>query len=133
MAYVLVVDDDDTVAAVVLSYLERAGYSTRHVGDGPAAVESVRDKLPDLVVLDVMLPGFDGLEVCRRVHAQHPQLPIVMLTALAEPDDRQAGGRRGRLPDQAVLTPRARPAGGLGAAPGQRTVRAGDAAGAGRR
>ncbi|WP_375488643.1 response regulator transcription factor [uncultured Jatrophihabitans sp.] len=91
MAYVLVVDDDDTVAAVVLNYLERAGHSTRHVSDGPSAIESVRDKLPDLMVLDLMLPGIDGLEVCRRVRAQHRDLPVVMLTALAEPDDRIAG------------------------------------------
>ena len=91
MAYVLVVDDDDTVAAVVLNYLERAGHTTRHVVDGPSAVESVAEKEPDLVVLDIMLPGFDGLEVCRRVRAQQPNLPVVMLTALAEPDDRIAG------------------------------------------
>ncbi len=91
MAHVLVVDDDDTVAAVVLTYLERAGHSVRHVVDGPSAVESVRERTPDLIVLDIMLPGFDGLEVCRRVHAGHPHLPVIMLTALSEPDDRIAG------------------------------------------
>jgi DNA-binding response OmpR family regulator len=91
MAQVLVVDDDDTVASVVVSYLERAGHSTRQLGDGRAALDAVTAHQPDLMVLDLMLPGMDGLEVCRRVRAAWPRLPVVMLTALAEPDDRIAG------------------------------------------
>ena len=91
MAQVMVVDDDDTVASVVVSYLRRAGHSTRHVGDGAAALDEVATHQPDLMVLDLMLPGLDGLEVCRRVRASWPRLPVVMLTALAEPDDRIAG------------------------------------------
>jgi two-component system response regulator ResD len=91
MARVLVVDDDDTVASVVVSYLERAGHSTTRLGDGNAALTAVADSQPDLMVLDLMLPGVDGLEVCRQVRAAWPQLAVVMLTALAEPDDRIAG------------------------------------------
>jgi two-component system, OmpR family, response regulator ResD len=91
MAQVLVVDDDETVASVVVNYLERAGHTTRQIGDGAAALEAVTAHQPDLMVLDLMLPGLDGLEVCRRVRASWPRLPVVMLTALAEPDDRIAG------------------------------------------
>jgi two-component system, OmpR family, response regulator ResD len=91
MAQVLVVDDDDTVASVVVSYLERAGHTTRRIGDGSAALDAVSAQQPDLMVLDLMLPGLDGLEVCRRVRASWPRLPVVMLTALSEPDDRIAG------------------------------------------
>ena len=91
MARVLVVDDDDTVASVVISYLQRAGHATRLEGDGLAALDAVAADAPDLIVLDLMLPGLDGLEVCRRVRADHPQVAVVMLTALAEPEDRIAG------------------------------------------
>jgi two-component system response regulator ResD len=91
MAEVLVVDDDDTVASVVVSYLERAGHQTRRLGDGAEALSAVAERLPDLMVLDLMLPGLNGLEVCRQVRAQWPLLPVVMLTAFGEPDDRIAG------------------------------------------
>ena len=91
MAQVLVVDDDDTVASVLVSYLQRAGHDAKHVADGLEAVDAVRAGAPDLVVLDLMLPGIDGLEVCRRVRADRPDLPVIMLTALAEPDDRISG------------------------------------------
>jgi two-component system, OmpR family, response regulator ResD len=88
---VLVVDDDETVASVVVSYLERAGHTAVRVADGFAALDALADQRPDLVVLDLMLPGIDGLEVCRRLREKWPELPVVMLTALAEPDDRIAG------------------------------------------
>jgi two-component system, OmpR family, response regulator ResD len=91
MAEVLVVDDDETVASVVVNYLERAGHTTRRLGDGAEALTAVAERLPDLMVLDLMLPGLNGLEVCRRVRAQWPLLPVVMLTAFGEPDDRIAG------------------------------------------
>src|SRR4051794_11058182 len=91
MAEVMVVDDDDTVASVVVNYLERAGHGTRRLGDGQDALDAIEQKQPDLVVLDLMLPGLDGLEVCRRVRGSWPEIAIVMLTALAEPDDRIAG------------------------------------------
>jgi two-component system response regulator ResD len=91
MARVLVVDDDETVADVVVSYLERSGHITSLVGDGPAALAAVAADPPDLIVLDLMLPGIDGLEVCRRVRAAYPDLPVIMLTALGEAEDRIAG------------------------------------------
>jgi DNA-binding response OmpR family regulator len=91
MAYVLVVDDDATVATVVVNYLERAGHRTTQVGDGRGALDAIKSQAPDLIVLDLMLPGMDGLQVCRRVREQWPHLPVIMLTALAEPDDRIAG------------------------------------------
>jgi len=91
VARVLVVDDDRTVAGVVVGYLDRAGHQPVHVADGHKALDVITSDPPDLVVLDLMLPGVDGLEVCRRVRAQHPHLPIIMLTALGEADNRIAG------------------------------------------
>jgi len=81
MAEVMVVDDDDTVASVVLSYLRGAGHSTRHVGDGLKALEAVAEAQPDLMVLDLMLPGIDGLEVCRRVRATWVRLRLSSFAA----------------------------------------------------
>ncbi len=91
MADILIVDDDDALADVVVGYLLRAGHTTRRVADGQAALDSVSDALPDLIVLDLMLPKVSGLEVCAKVRANHPDLPVVMLTALAEAEDRIAG------------------------------------------
>jgi DNA-binding response OmpR family regulator len=91
MSQVLVVDDDDTVAKVVLDYLARAGHETARAADGRQALQCLDRHVPDLVVLDLMLPGIDGLEVCRRLRVNHPDLPVIMLTALGEEDDRIAG------------------------------------------
>ncbi|MGI8677880.1 MAG: response regulator transcription factor [Jatrophihabitans sp.] len=91
MAQVMVVDDDTTVASVVVNYLERAGHSVRQIGDGRSALAAIDESPPDLMVLDLMLPGIDGLEVCRRVRQRWPHLAVVMLTALSEPEDRIAG------------------------------------------
>ena len=93
-ASVLVVDDDPTVSDVVRRYLERDGYLVTLVGDGPAALASFARHRPDLVVLDLMLPGMDGLEVCRRLRSAG-DVPIVMLTALGEEHDRITGLRLG--------------------------------------
>jgi DNA-binding response OmpR family regulator len=93
-ASVLVVDDDPTVSDVVRRYLERDGYLVTLVGDGPAALASFARHRPDLVVLDLMLPGMDGLEVCRRLRSAG-DVPIVMLTALGEEQDRITGLRLG--------------------------------------
>ncbi len=87
----LVVDDDPTVSDVVRRYLERDGFAVRLAGDGPDALASFTEQRPDLVVLDLMLPGLDGLEVCRRMRAVAPDLPVVMLTALGEEADRVLG------------------------------------------
>jgi DNA-binding response OmpR family regulator len=90
-AAVLVVDDDPTVSDVVRRYLERAGYRVTLAADGYQALERFTQDRPDLVVLDLMLPGVDGLEVCRRLRARADGLPIVMLTALGEETDRVVG------------------------------------------
>ncbi|MEU4447872.1 response regulator transcription factor [Actinosynnema sp. NPDC050801] len=87
---VLVVDDDVTVRDVVRRYLELAGHEVELVGDGEGALRRFAEREPDLVVLDLMLPGLDGLEVCRRLRVRSA-VPVVMLTALGEEEDRIAG------------------------------------------
>jgi DNA-binding response OmpR family regulator len=87
---VLVVDDDATVAEVVTRYLEREGYAVEAVGDGRTGLDRVLEAPPDLVVLDLMLPGLDGLEVCRQLRALAP-VPVIMLTAKGEESDRIIG------------------------------------------
>lgn len=83
---ILVVEDEPALADAVVARLTAAGFDTVHAGDGPGAVAAVREHRPDAVVLDVMLPGFDGLEVCRRIQRELPT-PVLMLTARdAEPD-----------------------------------------------
>jgi len=87
---VLIVEDDRTVAEVVARYLEREGFAVESVGDGLEALARADAKLPDLVVLDIMLPGLDGLEVCRRLRSRAP-IPVVMLTARGSEEDRVLG------------------------------------------
>jgi DNA-binding response OmpR family regulator len=87
---VLVVDDDVMVRDVVGRYLGRAGYHVTVAGDGEQALLAALTAPPDLVVLDLMLPGLPGLEVCRRLRAAGP-VPVVMLTALGEEEDRITG------------------------------------------
>lgn len=87
---ILVVDDDPTVAEVVTGYLERAGYQVDHAADGPAALRTAATRWPDLVVLDLMLPGMDGLEVCRTLRGTGP-VPVIMLTARGDEGDRVLG------------------------------------------
>jgi DNA-binding response OmpR family regulator len=91
MGTALVVDDDETVGDVVAAYLERAGMAVLRASDGIDALTLAAVRRPDIVVLDLMLPGIDGLEVCRRLRRSAPELPIVMLTALGEEDDRIRG------------------------------------------
>jgi DNA-binding response OmpR family regulator len=88
---VLVVDDDPTVSDVVRRYLEHAGYSVALAADGVTALNEYARQRPDLVILDLMLPGLDGLEVCRRLRLHPDSAPIIMLTALGEETDRIAG------------------------------------------
>jgi two-component system, OmpR family, response regulator ResD len=89
-ARVLVVEDDATVREVVERYLEREGIVVDAVADGLVALEHAASCWPDLVVLDLMLPGIDGLEVCRRLRARAP-VPVIMLTARGDEDDRVIG------------------------------------------
>jgi two-component system response regulator ResD len=101
---ILVVDDEPTIAEVVAGYLTRAGYETRTAGDGPSAVSAATLRRPDLVVLDIMLPGFDGLEVMRRIHEDADErVPVILLTAKGEESDRLIGLRQGA--DDYVVKP----------------------------
>jgi DNA-binding response OmpR family regulator len=87
---VLVVDDEPIVREVVVRYLRREGYRTLEAGDGDAAKLLVDREQPDLVVLDLMLPGTDGLAVCRWIRSRS-DLPVIMLTARGEEADRIVG------------------------------------------
>jgi DNA-binding response OmpR family regulator len=87
---VLVVDDEPIVREVVVSYLRREGYRTLEAGDGDTARRLLEEEPPSLVVLDVMLPGADGLELCRWIRARS-ELPVIMLTARGEEADRIVG------------------------------------------
>ena len=91
MPSALVVDDDPTVGDVVGAYLVRAGFEVHRAADGPTALDLASRATPDVVVLDLMLPGVDGLEVCRRLRHDHPAVPVLMLTALGEETDRIHG------------------------------------------
>ncbi len=104
MRTVLVVDDEPKIVQLARDYLEHAGFHVVVAGDGPAALTAARRERPDLVVLDLGLPGLDGLEVTRELR-RDSAIPIVMLTARDDELDKLLGlelGRR-RLPHQAVL------------------------------
>ncbi|WP_374976794.1 response regulator transcription factor [Microbacterium trichothecenolyticum] len=87
---VLVVEDDPTVREVVETYLEADGFIVDVASDGFAALDAIEMQPPDLVVLDRMLPGIDGAEVCRRIRETR-SVPVILLTALGAPEDRVAG------------------------------------------
>ncbi len=100
----LVVDDEPTIAEVVARYLERAGYRTRVAADGLEAIAAAASQRPDLVVLDLMLPGVDGLEVMRRLReADRDRIAVILLTAKGEESDRVVGLRLGA--DDYVVKP----------------------------
>jgi two-component system response regulator MprA len=90
-ARILVVDDDPRLAASVRRALTYEGHEVVIASDGPAALVAARERLPDLVVLDLMLPGIDGVEVCRRLRAASDDVPILMLTARDSIGDRVSG------------------------------------------
>lgn len=87
---ILLVDDDRTVAEVVTRYLEREGFAVEWVADGRTAIDRALEDPPELIVLDLMLPKVDGLEVCRRIRALNP-VPVIMLTARSDEADRVIG------------------------------------------
>ncbi len=101
---VLVVDDEPTIVEVVARYLERAGFAVERAMDGPEALRLAELHRPDLVVLDVMLPGFDGIEVLRRLHERPgKRVAVILLTARGEESDRLIGLRHGA--DDYVVKP----------------------------
>lgn len=87
----LLVDDDTTVREVVADYLRRAGVDVVEAADGHEALEHAATRTPDLVILDLMLPGLDGLEVFRRLRADSIGIPVLMLTARGDEEDRVLG------------------------------------------
>ena len=87
---ILVVDDEETIREVVCRYLEREGYAARQAADGYEALDIIRHDQPALIVLDLMLPGIDGLTLTQHLRQDH-QIPIIMLTAKSEANDRIRG------------------------------------------
>jgi two-component system, OmpR family, alkaline phosphatase synthesis response regulator PhoP len=87
---ILIVDDEPPIVDLVRSYLAREGWAVDTAADGPSAIESARSNRPDLIVLDLMLPGIDGIEVCRRVRT-FSDAYVLMLTARSEEIDRIVG------------------------------------------
>ena len=111
MSRILVVEDEQDIAELIAHSLQRAGHTVERLGSGHGAVARVKESSPDFIVLDLMLPGMDGLLVCQalRADAATAAVPIIMLTARAEESERIAGlelGRR-RLHDEAVQPARA--------------------------
>ena len=99
---ILVVDDEPTIRTILASYLEREGYDVVTAGDGDAAVTAAAELCPDLILLDVLLPGYDGLTVMARIR-QERATPIILLTARGDEADRVAGLRLGA--DDYVVKP----------------------------
>jgi two-component system, OmpR family, response regulator BaeR len=89
-ARILIVEDEPKIAALISDYLVAAGFETQHIANGLEAVPAVRQRMPDLVLLDVMLPGRDGLEICRELRT-FSDVPIVMVTARVDEIDRLLG------------------------------------------
>ncbi|MCL4130695.1 UNVERIFIED_CONTAM: hypothetical protein GTU68_055238 [Idotea baltica] len=87
---ILVVEDEPTIADAIASRLRSEGYQVSVAADGPSAVDQCTSLAPDLVILDLNLPGFDGIEVCRRIHT-HRRVPVVMLTARDDETDMLIG------------------------------------------
>jgi two-component system phosphate regulon response regulator PhoB len=105
MERVLIVDDDPDIQGLVSYNLSQAGFRVTNAATGSAALESVREQPPDLIILDIMLPDLDGLEVCRtlRTRASSRRIPIIMLTARTEESDRVVGFELGA--DDYVMKP----------------------------
>src|SRR5688500_10692454 len=93
MTRILVVEDDVDIGKLVARYLEKAGYTAEVMASGRDALAAILDRPPDLVVLDLMLPELDGLDICRaiRANAQTAALPVIMLTARADESERIVG------------------------------------------
>ena len=88
---IYIVDDEESIIDFVRIYLEKEGFVVKGFKNGSSAYKAIMDATPDLVVLDVMLPGMDGFEICRKVRAEENQVPIIMLTAKDEEIDKILG------------------------------------------
>ena len=87
---ILVVEDEATIADILMDYLRQAGFEAHHIADGLTALESIRQSPPDAVVLDIMLPGLDGIKVCEEVR-KFSSVPVIMVTARVDEIDRLLG------------------------------------------
>ena len=87
----LMIEDDARLATMVGEYLRQSGYGFSHAADGESGLAALQTSPPELVILDLMLPGIDGLEVCRRIKASNPAVAVLMLTAKGDPMDRIVG------------------------------------------
>ncbi len=103
MQRILVIDDDPAVTSVLKRGLSYEGFAVDTAGSGAEGLDVARERHPDLVILDIMMPGLDGLEVLRRLHAADPQLPVLFLTAKDAPTDQIRGLELGA--DDYVLKP----------------------------
>ena len=103
MQRILVIDDDQSVTSVLKRGLSYEGFAVDTAPTGAEGLGVARERYPDLVILDIMMPGLDGLEVLRRLRAADPQLPVIMLTAKDAPSDQVEGLRRGA--DDYVVKP----------------------------
>jgi DNA-binding response OmpR family regulator len=102
---ILVVDDNRDNAEILGSFLESRGYEVVHAGDGRSALARIEETSPDLVLLDVMMPGMDGWQVCRAIkrHPEHGSIRVVMVTAKGDYEDKFEGMRSGA--DDYVVKP----------------------------
>ncbi|HEX4566032.1 MAG TPA: response regulator transcription factor, partial [Vicinamibacterales bacterium] len=93
MSRILIVEDDPDIAQLIAHYLQKSGHTTECLTSGSCVVAHARGSVPDIVLLDLMLPGMDGLMVCQalRAHRETAAIPIIMLTARADEGDRIAG------------------------------------------
>ena len=87
----LMIEDDARLAQMVREYLTQSGFTVAHAGDGASGLALLQEQQPDLVILDLMLPGLDGLQVCRRLRGESQTLPILMLTARDDSHDQVLG------------------------------------------
>lgn len=92
---ILLVDDEPHVLEVLKVTLEDFGFQLLEAEDGPSALKMARDKKPDLVILDVMLPSMSGLEVCKALREENSEMPVILLTARSGEDDEKAGYEAG--------------------------------------
>lgn len=88
--HILVVEDEQVMAEIIIDYLKQSGFTASHIGDGNSVVDSVKQSPPDLVLLDLMLPGRNGMDICKDIRA-FSGVPIIMVTAKADEIDRLLG------------------------------------------
>ena len=88
---ILVVEDDRNICDLIHMYLVKEGFDVRIAGDGGKAIEEFQKQVPDLILLDIMLPDMDGFEVCRRIRAGNSKIGIIMLTARTQEMDKVTG------------------------------------------